>query len=116
MINSRLKLARRRRRDLHKTSKSVAHRIVLFKSSKHMYASICDETRVLGQISTLSKEAIESKMTNVNIKTCTWIGVKASEFLKSINVKQVFFNKSGYKFHGRIKAIADGLKQGGILC
>ena len=111
MIKSKLRLERRRRRDLYKCNQIAGHKVTLFKSSRHIYASVSDSTRVLTQISTLSIG--EAK---VNKKTCTIIGNKVAEFLKSIKVGKVFFNKSGYKFHGRVKAVADAIREGGVLC
>jgi len=91
-----------------------ACRIVVFKSNKYLYAQIVDaENRVLGCVSSISKELKDKKL-GKNIGSAEVIGQALAEKIKSLKVKKVVFDRNGYRYHGKVKALADACRKAGI--
>lgn len=103
-------------------------RVCAFRSSKHMYAQvICDVTgAVLASASTRDKE-VTSKIAAVKIEglpndsrstkstaAAHAVGLVIAERCKAKNVSSVVFDRNGFLFHGRVKALADGARAGGL--
>jgi len=92
-------------------------RFVVFRSSKHAYAQIIDDTtgKTLLSVSTLTKDIREDvKQAKTPIARYKLIGVAAAKKALEKNIKEVVFDRSGYLYHGRIKALADGAREGGL--
>lgn len=89
-------------------------RLCVFKSSKNLYAQIVDDEagRVLTGVSTLSPEMKDSRKPSV--ETGKILGKLIAERAKKLGVTRVRFDRSGYLYHGRVAAIADGAREGGI--
>jgi|TARA_B100001057_G_scaffold104150_1_gene101596 large subunit ribosomal protein L18 len=88
-------------------------RLSVFKSSQNMYAQIFDSagSTVLVSASTNEKE---NKMTANNLISAKAIGQKIAERAIEAGIKKVVFDRSGYKYHGRIKAIAESAREAGL--
>lgn len=92
-------------------------RLSVYRSLNHMYAQLIDDTQSvsLGTVSTKTKDlagdlqAAEGKVAKAFI-----IGKAIAELAKSKNITTVVFDRSGYLYHGRIKAVADGAREGGL--
>jgi len=92
-------------------------RLVVFRSAKHAYAQIIDDStgKTLLSVSTLSKELREDvKQAKTPIERYKMIGVAAAKKALEKNIKEVVFDRSGYLYHGRVKALADGAREGGL--
>ena len=92
-------------------------RLVVFRSAKHAYAHIIDDTtgKTLLSVSTLSKDLREDvKHAKTPIAHYKLIGVAAAKKALEKNIKEVVFDRSGYLYHGRVKALADGAREGGL--
>ena len=92
-------------------------RLTVFRSAKHAYAQIIDDTagKTLVSVSTLSKDLKESvKQAKTPIERYKMIGVAAAKKALEKNIKEVVFDRSGYLYHGRIKALAEGAREGGL--
>ena len=89
-------------------------RLAVFRSSKHIYAQIIngEGDRVLAQASTLDKD-LRSGATG-NIEAAAAVGKLVAERAKAAGVTEVAFDRSGYKYHGRVKALADAAREGGL--
>jgi len=101
-------------------------RLVVFRSKKHIYAQVINDSlgKVVVSASTLSKEfsakggsasggkGRETKPTNQD--AAKEIGKMISEKAKSLGVKTVSFDRGGYKYHGRVKKLAEGAREGGL--
>jgi large subunit ribosomal protein L18 len=85
-------------------------RLVIFRSLKHISAQIVDD--VGGRtLLTVSSSAIESgKKTEKSLE----VGKRIAERAKSAGITKVVFDRAGYKYHGRVKAVADGARKGGL--
>jgi large subunit ribosomal protein L18 len=92
-------------------------RLVVFRSLKNIYAQIVDDEkgRTLCSASTITKdfkqEASKKKRTEVSFE----IGQKLGEIALANGITQVSFDRSGYKYHGRVKALADGARKAGLV-
>ena len=88
-------------------------RLSVFKSSQNLYAQVFDATgaKVLASASTNEKE---EKMPSNNLTSAKAIGQKIAERAIEAGIKKVVFDRSGYKYHGRIKALADSARDAGL--
>ena len=89
-------------------------RLVVFRSKKHISAQLIDDSqhKVLGGKSTCSKDFKGSKTSDV--KAANELGKMIADQAVSLGVKTVSFDRGGYKYHGRVKAVADGAREGGL--
>lgn len=108
---------RKKRRRLILKSKSQRKRLSVFRSNQHIYAQIIDDSRGKtlvaawdGEIKGRSKkEKGKSRMEIAGL-----VGEKIAEKAKKKKIKEVVFDKGGYKYHGKIKALAEGARKGGL--
>jgi large subunit ribosomal protein L18 len=86
-------------------------RLAVFRSSKHVYAQIIDDStgKTLVSYSTL-----EGNITSKNIESAKKVGAEVAKRALEKNIKNVVFDRSGYVFHGRVKAVADGAREAGL--
>ena len=107
---SRLRRARKTRMNIREQE---APRLTVYRSSKHFYAQIFDSlgTKVIASASTVEKD-LESKSNNV--ESAEAVGKRVAERAIENGIKKVVFDRSGYKYHGRIKALADSARQAGL--
>ncbi|MGQ0641604.1 MAG: 50S ribosomal protein L18 [Gemmatimonadaceae bacterium] len=84
-------------------------RLVVFRSLKHIYAQLVDDVanRTLASVS-------DSDLTGKKAERATAVGKRIAEKAKSAGVSKVVFDRAGYRYHGRVKALADGARQGGL--
>ena len=89
-------------------------RLTVTRTPRHIYAQIIngEGNRVLVQASTLDKD-LRSGATG-NIEAAAAVGKLVAERAKAAGVIEVAFDRSGYKYHGRVKALADGAREGGV--
>jgi large subunit ribosomal protein L18 len=89
-------------------------RISVFISNKHFYAQAIDDEKevTLAQCSDFSLG--KSKKKGITVKTAERIGTKMADILKKGKISQVVLDRSGYKYHGRVKAFTEALRKGGI--
>ena len=87
-------------------------RITVFKSNKYMYAQIVDDTTGTTLVSASSLEIAKDKNTNVEISKEVGKSLAEKALAKGITV--TVFDRSGYLYHGKVKALADGAREGGL--
>src|ERR1700692_851091 len=99
----------------------VAHsngrpRLSVFRSSKQIYAQVIDDDKgvTIVAASSLEKPLRESLKTGANIEAARAIGKELAERATKAGVKQVVFDRGGYMYHGRVKALAEGAREGGL--
>ncbi|MBD3387222.1 50S ribosomal protein L18 [candidate division KSB1 bacterium] len=118
---SNIKLAQRRRRRKHirKNIYGTAERprLVVFRSNKHIYGQLVDDvdSKTITSTSSLSKDlkAGVGKAEN-KIETAKLVGKHLADLAKNKKIERVVFDRAGYLYHGRIKALADGAREGGL--
>lgn len=108
-------LRRQKRVRGHLKSGSVKPRLTVFRSNTHIYGQVIDDATGKTLISAsdlkLSKTEVGKK---TKVVVATIVGEKLSELLLKKKIKKVVFDRSGYKYHGRVKALADGARKGGL--
>src|SRR5215467_14017654 len=90
-------------------------RLSVFRSSKHIYAQLIDDTKgtTLVAASSVEKSLRDGAKTGANIAAAKAVGKLIAERAKEKGIKDVVFDRGGYLFHGRIKALADAAREGG---
>ena len=91
-------------------------RLSIFRSSKHIYAQVIDDDRgeTLAAASSLEKSLREGQKTGADIAAAKAVGKLIAERAKEKVIKDVVFDRGGYLYHGRIKALADAAREGGL--
>jgi large subunit ribosomal protein L18 len=91
-------------------------RLTIFRSSRHIYAQVIDDeaNRVLATASTHSKAAIEELAGLKKTEKAKKIGTKVAEICLSKGIEKVVFDRNGYKYHGRVLALADAARAKGL--
>ena len=110
-----------RRRKMRSRSKlrrlaSGRPRLSVFRSGKHIYAQVIDDDqgRVLVCASTTEKAMRSELKTGADKGAAGFIGKSLAERAIAVGVKDVVFDRGGYKYHGRVKALADAAREGGL--
>ena len=109
------KRQRRVRRALH-ASGAGRPRLSVFRSSKHIYAQLIDDAlgRTLAAASSLEKDMKVQLKTGADKAAAAAVGKLLAERALKVGVDKVVFDRGGYRYHGRIKALADGARAGGL--
>jgi len=91
-------------------------RLSVFKSNRHIYAQIIDDEtgRTLTAASTLSPEFKGSLVDRTKTEVARKVGQLLAEKARAASIERVVFDRGGYKFHGRVKALAEGAREGGL--
>jgi large subunit ribosomal protein L18 len=88
-------------------------RLTVFRSANHIYAQVVDDLsgRTLASASTVEKECGGY---GGNKDAASGVGQRLAERAKEAGVKRIVFDRNGYRFHGRVKSLADGVREGGL--
>lgn len=98
-------------------TKSIGRpRLSVFRSSLHIYVQIIDDVNgnTLAAASTMDKELKGKLKTGANIDAAKAVGKLIAERAVSKGIKEVVFDRGGYIYHGRVKALADAAREGGL--
>ena len=113
------RLARKRRhvrvrKQVHGTSERP--RLNVFRSLKHIHAQVIDDTRghTLVAVSTLDHDVKADLADKAKIGQAEAVGTVLAERAKAAGITQVVFDRGGYQYHGRVKALADAARKGGL--
>jgi large subunit ribosomal protein L18 len=113
------KLARmKRQRRIRKRIKGTSGRprLCVFRSTKHIYAQIIDDSRGLTLVSASSTEPDIRKQDDFDNKVAlaTFIGKQIGQRAQEKGIKQVVFDRNGFLYHGRVKAVSEGARESGL--
>lgn len=91
-------------------------RLTVFRSSKHIYAQVIDDTKgaTVAAASTVDKGLKGALKTGADIAAAKAVGKLVAERAVAAGVKEVVFDRGAYMFHGRVKALADAAREGGL--
>ena len=91
-------------------------RLTVYRSSKHMYAMLVDPIsgRTLGSASTRSREVVGELPATGNVEGARRVGRAIAEIAKQKRIEEVVFNRNGFLYHGRVKAVADAAREAGL--
>jgi large subunit ribosomal protein L18 len=85
-------------------------RLVVFRSLKHIYAQLVDDVAARTLMTVSDHKVTEGKKTERSVEVGKEIAARAKE----AGITRVVFDRAGYKYHGRVKAVADGAREGGL--
>ena len=113
MSTKNLSRLRRAKKSRFNIRNQESPRLTVFRSSQHFYAQIFDSlgSKVIVSASTTEKDL---KINSNNLEAVVKLGQKVAERALEIGIKKVVFDRSGYKYHGRIKALADSAREAGL--
>src|SRR3989344_4852253 len=111
MFNKRLKRQVRHKRVRDKIKNPKRYRMAVYRSNKHIYCQLIDDQS--------SKTLVSSSDFNLKsqgkIDRAKEVGNTIAKLSLTKEIKEVVFDRGGYKFHGRVKALAEGAREGGLV-
>ncbi|PSP17194.1 MAG: 50S ribosomal protein L18 [Cyanobacteria bacterium QS_8_64_29] len=110
-------LARRHQRVRQRISGTAQRpRLSVFRSGQHIYAQAIDDTRhhTLAAASTLDRQLREQYPAKATCETAAVVGQLLAERARQQGIQQVVFDRGGHRYHGRVKALADAAREGGL--
>jgi len=107
---------RRARKTRAKIAELKATRLCVHRTNTHIYAQIIAETgdKVLASASSLEKEVRKDIKNGGNIAAAVIVGKRIAEKAKAAGITTVAFDRSGFRYHGRVKALADAARESGL--
>lgn len=118
MLNKKAQRQRRARQTRLRIATQGAVRLTVYRSNMHIYASVVsdDGSRVLASASTAEKELRESlgKGKGGNAAAAVVVGKRIAERARAAGVETVAFDRSGFAYHGRVKALAEAAREAGL--
>ena len=107
---------RRAQQTRARISEQKAVRLCVYRSNCHIYAQVISDGggRVLASASTVEPEVRKDVPNGGNIKAAQIVGKLIAERAKAAGVEKVAFDRSGFRYHGRVKALADAAREGGL--
>ena len=116
-MEKKMKRLRRARRARAKIRELEVNRLTIFRTPRHMYAQIIapNSSEVLASVSTLEK-TVKSEIdgSTGNAGAAAVVGKVIAERAKKAGVESVAFDRSGFKYHGRVKALAEAARENGL--
>jgi len=111
---ARLKRKKRIRKKLSGTSERP--RLTVFRSARHIYAQVIDDTRgeTLASVSSLEKDIKDAPELKGKTGVAAVAGKLLAERVMSKGITQVVFDRNGFRYHGRIKAVSDSAREAGL--
>ena len=116
MLNKNETRQRRARKTRARIAEQKAVRLAVHRTNLHIYAQVlsADGGKVLASASTMEAEVRKEVPNGGNAKAAAIVGKRIAEKAKSAGITSVAFDRSGYKYHGRVKALADAAREGGL--
>ncbi|MBA3677634.1 MAG: 50S ribosomal protein L18 [Sphingosinicella sp.] len=116
---AKLSLFERRRQRVRTTLRKrggTRPRLSIHRSGRHIYAQIIDdaEGRTVASASTIDKDVKGAKSGGATTQSAQDVGRRVAERAKAAGVTQVIFDRGGFLFHGRVKALAEAAREGGL--
>ncbi|MDQ2918160.1 MAG: 50S ribosomal protein L18 [Casimicrobiaceae bacterium] len=115
-MNKKEARVRRARKTRVRIAEQRATRLVVGRSNCHIYAQIIAPTgdKVLASASTVEADLRKDLKNGGNKAAATMIGQRIAERAKALGIEAVAFDRAGFRFHGRVKALADAAREGGL--
>ncbi len=116
MMTKKEQRLRRSRQTRARIAIQRAARLTVFRSNLHIYAQVISEDggTVLAAASTAEKEVREQLSNGGNVAAATLVGKRIAEKAKAAGVEKVAFDRSGFAYHGRVKALAEAAREAGL--
>jgi len=110
---SRIRRARRTRAKIRELG---AHRLSVHRTPRHIYAQVIgpDGGTVVASASTVAKDVRDGLKYTGNVEAAAAVGKAVAEKLKAAGITRVAFDRSGFRYHGRVKALAEAARENGL--
>jgi large subunit ribosomal protein L18 len=108
--------SKRRTRVLHRLEGSQRTRLTVFRSARHIYAQLVDPVsgRTIASASTRSDAVMGKERPESKVVAAQRVGKAIAELARQKQIEEVVFNRNGFLFHGRVKALADAAREAGL--
>ena len=105
----------RKLRNTAAVSRSARARVTVFRSARHIYAQLIDAAsgRTIGSVSSRSKSVVGDAKTG-NVEAAKKVGAALAALAREHQIQQAVFNRNGFLYHGRVKALADAAREAGL--
>jgi large subunit ribosomal protein L18 len=115
-MDKKIARLRRSRRARIKLRQLETHRLCVYRTPRHIYAQVITPSgdNVLVSASTLEKSLRDNLKNTGNIEAAEAVGKSIAEKAKAAGIENVAFDRSGFKYHGRVKALADAAGENGL--
>ena len=115
-IDKKASRLRRAAQTRQKIAQLRTARLAVSRSNQHIYVQLisADGGKVLTSASTLEKEVRSQVANGGNVAAASAVGKRIAERAKQLGIEEVAFDRGGYKYHGRVKALADAAREGGL--
>ena len=115
-VKQKARLKRKKRIKKKVVGTPTRPRLSVFRSKKHIYAQIIDDSRghTLAAASSMEKAAKDYPEHNNKISVAAYIGKLIAERAVGKGIKQIVFDRNGFLYHGRVKAVSDGAREAGL--
>ena len=116
MDHKKLSRQRRAAKTRVRIGRQAAVRLAVHRTNQHIYAQViaADGGKVLASASTLEKEVRSSHPNGATKEAAAEVGKRIAEKAKAAGVTQVAFDRAGFSYHGRVKALAEAAREGGL--
>ncbi|WP_420464863.1 50S ribosomal protein L18 [Panacagrimonas sp.] len=116
MKDKRTSRQRRAKRTRHHIRALGAHRLAVHRTPRHIYAQIIapDAAHTIVAASTVEKAVAEGLESTGNVEAARKVGAAIAERAKAAGITKVAFDRSGFKYHGRVQALADAAREAGL--
>ena len=119
MLDNQREVGRRRRRQRVRKQilgTDLRPRICVYRSLKHIYAQVISDEKgiTLASVSTLSPSLKEKLKNAKGVEAAKQVGQLLAQVCKEKNISRVLFDRNGFLYHGRVKAVAEALREGGV--
>jgi len=116
MLNTNEARQRRARKTRARIAEQKTNRLTIHRTNLHIYAQVISGcgSKILASASSLEAEVRKELANGGNAKAAAVVGKRIAEKAKSAGIAAVAFDRSGYKYHGRVKALADAAREHGL--
>jgi len=116
MFHKKEQRLRRARQTRAKIMELKAVRLTVHRSNAHIYAQVIDPggSKVLAAASTAEGDVRQAMKSGANVKAAAEVGKRIAMKAKSLGIEKVAFDRAGYRYHGRVKALAEAAREAGL--
>ena len=113
-MNKTISRLRRAKPTRHKIAELKANRLTVHRTNGHIYAQVIGSGKVLASASTIEVEVRKDLASGGNVKAAALVGKRIAEKAMAAGVSEVAFDRSGFAYHGRVKALAEAAREAGL--
>lgn len=115
-MDKKISRIRRSRKARAKIQELECHRLSVHRTPRHIYAQIIapDSSKTLLSVSTVQADIKAGLSATGNVEAAKKVGSTLADKAKAIGIESVAFDRSGFRYHGRVKALADAAREGGL--